>query len=115
MANNPGYRHKRPTVRTISSVHLVRNKHGMDFHVQGDGFLYNMVRTMAGTLVEVGRGRREPDWVGSVLASKDRGQAGPTLPSHGLFLVKVLYPAEFGGDVPPHFSLNTVRRNQGLA
>jgi tRNA pseudouridine38-40 synthase len=60
--------------------------------VAGDGFLYNMVRTIVGTLVEVGRGSREVDWPASVLAARDRRQAGQTAPPHGLFLVSVDYP-----------------------
>lgn len=59
--------------------------------VEGSGFLYQMVRTIAGTLVDVGRGFRPPDWVAEALAAKDRRAAGPTAPPHGLCLEKVLY------------------------
>jgi tRNA pseudouridine38-40 synthase len=59
--------------------------------VEGDGFLRHMVRTIAGTLVEVGLGRRPPDATASILAARDRTLAGPTAPAHGLFLVRVLY------------------------
>jgi tRNA pseudouridine38-40 synthase len=59
--------------------------------VEGDGFLRHMVRTIAGTLVEVGLARRPPDAVASILAARDRTLAGPTAPAHGLFLVRVLY------------------------
>ncbi|WP_428306014.1 tRNA pseudouridine(38-40) synthase TruA [Lacipirellula sp.] len=59
--------------------------------VEGDGFLYNMVRTIAGTLVEVGRGRRSPEWVAEVIASKDRCTAGQTAPAHGLCMQWVAY------------------------
>jgi tRNA pseudouridine38-40 synthase len=57
--------------------------------IEGNGFLYNMVRAIAGTLVEVGRRKRRSDWVGDVLAAGDRSQAGPTAPAHGLFLLRV--------------------------
>lgn len=60
--------------------------------VSGNGFLYNMVRIIAGTLVEVGRGRIDPSAIGSILASKDRAQAGPTLPPEGLRLRWIQYP-----------------------
>lgn len=60
--------------------------------VEADGFLYNMVRTIVGTLVEVGRGRRRAGWVGEVLAAADRRRAGPTAPPEGLFLLWVEYP-----------------------
>jgi tRNA pseudouridine38-40 synthase len=59
--------------------------------VAGDGFLYNMVRTIVGTLVEVGRGTRDIHWPAKVLAAQDRRAAGQTAPPHGLFLVSVDY------------------------
>lgn len=58
--------------------------------VEGDGFLYNMVRAIVGTLVEVGRGVRPPQWVAEVLKSRDRRQAGPTAPACGLYLEQVI-------------------------
>ena len=57
--------------------------------VEADGFLYNMVRAMVGTLVEVGRGARPETWPGEVLAAQNRRAAGPTAPPQGLFLVRV--------------------------
>ena len=63
----------------------------IDIEVHGTGFLYNMVRIMAGTLVEVGRGRFTPDIVDDVLKYGDRSQAGPTLPPQGLRLEKIYY------------------------
>lgn len=62
--------------------------------VEADGFLYNMVRIIAGTLLEVGAGRRDPDDLPQVLASLDRGEAGKTLPPHGLCLISVNYGPE---------------------
>ena len=59
--------------------------------VEGSGFLYQMVRTIAGSLVDVGRGYRPPDWMAEALAAKDRRKAGPTAPALGLCLDKVLY------------------------
>jgi tRNA pseudouridine38-40 synthase len=60
--------------------------------ITGDGFLRHMVRNIVGTLVEIGTGRRDPWWLLDVLESRDRTQAGPTAPAHGLFLVRVNYP-----------------------
>jgi tRNA pseudouridine38-40 synthase len=57
----------------------------------GDGFLRHMVRAIAGSLVEVGRGRWPPTRIAAIIASADRAQAGPTAPPHGLFLVSVRY------------------------
>ena len=61
------------------------------YDVTGDGFLRHMVRNIVGSLVEVGRGRVPPDWIGEVLASRDRRKAGRTAPAAGLFLVGVNY------------------------
>jgi len=61
-------------------------------HVRADRFLHNMVRILAGTLVEVGLGRRLPADLPAILAARDRRRAGRTLPAHGLFLEEVVYP-----------------------
>ena len=61
------------------------------YEVSGSGFLRYMVRTIAGTLVDVGRGSRAPGWVLDVLRSRERGRAGPTAPAEGLFLTSVSY------------------------
>ena len=62
------------------------------YEISGDGFLRHMVRNIAGTLVEIGRGRYASAWMAEVLASRDRTRAGRTAPAAGLFLVKVDYP-----------------------
>jgi tRNA pseudouridine38-40 synthase len=62
--------------------------------VEGERFLYNQVRIMVGTLVEIGRGHWPPERVASVLASRDRSQAGQTAPPQGLCLQWVCYPAQ---------------------
>jgi len=61
------------------------------YEISGDGFLRHMVRTIVGTLVEIGLGRRPIEWMAEVLASRDRALAGPTAPPHGLVLVGVEY------------------------
>jgi tRNA pseudouridine38-40 synthase len=60
--------------------------------VSADAFLHHMVRNVVGTLVEVGLGRRPPEWVADVLAGRARRAAGPTAPPEGLYLLRVLYP-----------------------
>ncbi len=95
-ATNPGYLRKRGTVRTLHHVHLLHRPGGFDFVVQGTGFLYNMVRNLVGSLLEVGYGNRPPEWLGQVLASRDRRQAGATAPASGLYLLRVLYAADLG-------------------
>lgn len=62
------------------------------FEVMADGFLYNMVRAIVGTLMEVGRRKYEPQFVRHIIQSQDRAQAGITAPAEGLYLVKVDYP-----------------------
>jgi tRNA U38,U39,U40 pseudouridine synthase TruA len=65
------------------------------YEITGTGFLRHMVRAIVGSLIEVGRGRRAVEWMAQVLASRDRAEAGPTAPAHGLFLVSV----DYGGGV----------------
>ncbi len=84
------------SIRTISHLSVVRGSEDqanrITIEVEADGFLYNMVRAIVGTLVEVGRGAQSPDWVRQVLEAVDRSQAGPTAPPQGLFLLWVKYP-----------------------
>jgi tRNA pseudouridine38-40 synthase len=61
------------------------------YEVSGSGFLRHMVRSIAGTLIDIGRGRRDAGWMTEVLRSKDRARAGQTAPAEGLFLVRVTY------------------------
>lgn len=86
------------TVRTVSrcAVSLQRDAMGetVCIEVTADGFLYNMVRILAGTLVRVGQGRIPMGGIPAILASRSRQNAGPTLPARGLFLKKVEYPPE---------------------
>ena len=99
-ATNPGYQRKRGTVRTIQHLHVSRRSWGFDLTVQGNGFLYNMVRTIAGTLLDVGAGKMPPDAVLEVLQSRDRRRAGATAPAYGLYLLRVLYPSDLNAAVP---------------
>jgi tRNA pseudouridine38-40 synthase len=87
-----------PTVREIRRVDVsasgsYASPEGAEIaiEVEGGGFLYKMVRTMAGSLVDVGRGKEPPEFIALALASKDRRAAGPTAPAKGLCLVRVLY------------------------
>jgi tRNA pseudouridine38-40 synthase len=80
------------TVRRIDSVEISVVDDTIIIDVVGGGFLKNMVRVMAGTLVEIGRGRFEPEHIQKLLQSGDRKQAGVTAPASGLSLIKVYYP-----------------------
>lgn len=76
------------TVRQIECVEVNKTGDLIVIRVAGRGFLYNMVRIMAGTLMEVGRGNLEPQEIKSILEAKDRSAAGPTAPACGLTLMK---------------------------
>ena len=78
-------------VRTVHALNFAW--HGDELHmtIEGNGFLYNMVRIIAGTLWEVGTGKRTVESLGMTIASQDRGQAGKTAPAHGLYLEQVFY------------------------
>lgn len=76
------------TVRTIHSLQVMREEEEIIIRVTGNGFLYNMVRIIAGTLMEAGKGIWEPEHIKDILSAKDRAAAGPTAPACGLMLVK---------------------------
>ena len=82
-------------MRTVFAVEVSAANRGRPFElhleVEADGFLYNMVRVIVGTLVQVGRGAKPESWVAEVLAARDRSAAGLTAPPQGLFLLCVRY------------------------
>jgi tRNA pseudouridine38-40 synthase len=79
------------SVRTISHLAVNRRAHCIWLDVEADGFLYNMVRAIAGTLINVGRGYWPVARVAEILQAEDRRAAGPTAPARGLFLMRVTY------------------------
>jgi len=83
-------RMKKSTVRTIRRIQLRRTGEELELRFTGDGFLHGMVRILTGTLIEVGRGKREPDSVGTLFGGK-REQAGFLAPAQGLCLEEVRY------------------------
>ena len=84
-------RYKKSTVRTIHAIEIAQNGADLSLIFHGDGFLYNMVRILTGTLLEVGQGLRKPEEMTDILDSLDRANAGKTAPAQGLTLVKVEY------------------------
>lgn len=79
------------TVREVVSAKVVRDGDVVEFYVAADGFLYNMVRIMTGTLVAVAEGKINPSEIGEIIASADRSRAGMTAPADGLYLNRVEY------------------------
>lgn len=82
---------RQTSIRTIHHLSVNRLGDYIFIDVEADGFLYNMVRAIAGTLINVGRGYWPAEKVGEILAAEDRRVAGPTAPAEGLFLVRVTY------------------------
>lgn len=89
---------KKSAVRRIDRLEISETEDELAICVTGDGFLQNMVRIMAGTLIEVGKGKIRPEEIRDILAAKDRRKAGPTAPAKGLTLVSVEYPEELVTD-----------------
>ena len=79
------------TVREVFGAAVEQHGELIEFSVHADGFLYNMVRIMAGTLIDIGCMRLRPDSVGDIIASCERNRAGFTAPPHGLYLNRVYY------------------------
>ncbi|MFH1847317.1 MAG: tRNA pseudouridine(38-40) synthase TruA [Candidatus Omnitrophota bacterium] len=82
---------ERSSVREIFSINIEKKKTALVVEIQGSGFLYNMVRNVVGTLVEIGRGHFSSGSMCEVLYARDRTKAGPTAPAKGLFLMDVVY------------------------
>ena len=78
-------------MRTISGIKIESNGDIIGISITGNGFLYNMVRIIAGTLVFAGNGKINPDDIPDIIASKERKRAGITAPAHGLYLTEVFY------------------------
>lgn len=82
------------TVRTIYDINIQKEQDMITIRIRGNGFLYNMVRILAGTLMEVGSGAAEPSKIKEILQARNRSAAGPTAPARGLTLVEIQYEKE---------------------
>ncbi|PWU67441.1 tRNA pseudouridine(38-40) synthase TruA [Gracilibacillus dipsosauri] len=78
-------------VRTITNASFEKTGNRLVFRIRGNGFLYNMVRILVGTLLEIGKGKRTVEDLSTILEAKDRSKAGKTAPPHGLYLWEVNY------------------------
>jgi tRNA pseudouridine38-40 synthase len=86
----------RSPVRFLEAISVTRKGHFVIIDVQANAFLHHMVRNIAGALMAVGTDDKRADWIHEILESGDRRLAGVTAPPHGLYLVDVGYPGEFG-------------------
>lgn len=84
-------------IRTVRAASVTRDGDIVTFQVEADGFLYNMVRIMAGTLIFLSEGKRPPGSIPDILRAEDRRMAGPTAPACGLYLNHVYYGGEIDG------------------
>lgn len=91
---SPGGTPREITERTIYYVDVYRNDDDVIIEIEGNGFLYNMVRIITGTLIEVGLGKRDPMDTASIIESKDRQRAGHTAPAQGLYLVDIFFESK---------------------
>jgi len=81
----------RHPIRTLDKIDVARYGEGLEVTVEAKSFLHRQVRSIVGSLVEVGRGAREEDWIAEILEAKDRTACGPVAPADGLFLERVAY------------------------
>lgn len=82
---------ERSSTRTIKKLDIRKKRDFIEIEIEGDGFLYNMVRNIVGTLIEIGKGRFEAGSMKKILKAKNRNLAGPTAPAKGLCLIEVKY------------------------
>ncbi|AXS82035.1 MULTISPECIES: tRNA pseudouridine(38-40) synthase TruA [Marinobacter] len=86
----------RTPIRFLERISVTRKRNFVVIDVQANAFLHHMVRNIAGALMAVGSGKQPVEWIHEILAARDRTVAGVTAPPHGLYLVDVGYPGEFG-------------------
>ncbi|HEX6833094.1 MAG TPA: tRNA pseudouridine(38-40) synthase TruA [Rudaea sp.] len=93
----------RSPMRCVHEITIVRSDDEISIEIQANAFLHHMVRNIVGSLLPVGRGEQREDWIGELLAGRNRAFAGPTAPAQGLTFLRPLYPAECG--VPAEVTL----------
>ena len=91
----------RTPVCTVLTTRVLTRKSRLVVLISADSFLHHMVRNLIGTLVEIGRGAKPPEWMEELLDGRDRTRAGPTAPPQGLVLVRVMYPSSLATDERP--------------
>jgi tRNA pseudouridine38-40 synthase len=82
-------------VKTIYSIEIFSDEPWLYFKIKGNAFLHHMVRNLVGSFIQIGVGKQGSEWMGQVLAAKDRSVAAPTFSPAGLYLAQIAYPDEF--------------------
>lgn len=82
---------KKSTLKTINKIDIVKEDKDVFIFIEGDNFLYNMVRIIVGTLIEIGEGKKDISVINKIFEGKERSDAGKTISPHGLYLQKVNY------------------------
>ncbi len=102
----------RTPVRTIHSLEILRQGDLVIFEIRANAFLHHMVRNIVGSLVYVGSGKYPPDWMGIVLASRERARAAPTFEAAGLYLADVEYAGRWGLPSAPRAPFAEIRNRE---
>jgi len=97
----------RTPVRTLTRLDVARRGDHVVFELRANAFLHHMVRNIVGCLVYVGKGKYPPEWLGDVLAGRDRARAAPTIEAAGLYMAGVEYEARWGLPDAPRRTLFT--------
>ena len=79
-------------IKTIENLDIIESDDNLIVKIKANAFLHHMVRNIVGTLLKIGRGAKNAEWMLSVLESKDRQEAGPTAEPQGLYFIKAYYP-----------------------
>jgi tRNA pseudouridine38-40 synthase len=97
-------------VKTIYSIDILSQEPWLYFWIRGNAFLHHMVRNIVGSFLQIGTGRRDPEWMAQLLLAKDRRLAAPTFMADGLYLAKIAYPEQF--DIPAPWLENSWLPNE---
>jgi tRNA pseudouridine38-40 synthase len=81
--------------RNVGEIAISRDGENVSIEIEANAFLHHMVRNIVGSLLPIGRGEQPPEWLGILLAGRDRAKAGPTAPAEGLTFIGPRYPAEW--------------------
>jgi tRNA pseudouridine38-40 synthase len=87
-------------VKTMYAIDIISDEPWLYFRIRGNAFLHHMVRNLVGSFLQIGRGRQQPEWMGELLAARNRQPAAPTFMPDGLYLSKIAYPEEFAIPAP---------------